>query len=287
MANLQWKIGDVKVTRLVESEVAMPEGGLLEQATAAAVAPYRSWLVPDFMTEANELRLSIHALVLETPSCSIVVDTCVGEHTIPGFEGLSDGAENLLDSLAANGTPRERIDYVMCTHLHFDHVGWNTMKVDGRFVPTFQNARYLFARKEWEHWSTTDQREFASTFDDAVRPVVDAGLSDLVDTDHRICEEVRLVPTHGHTPGHVSVMIESGGQRALITGDCSHHPVQWAELDWGISADTDSPAAAATRRRMRGEYGDQDVLIIGTHYAGCTAGHIVQAEGGWRFQGQR
>ena len=287
MANLQWKVGDVTVTRIVETEAAMPEGSLLAQATAETLAPYRSWLVPDFMTEANELRLSIHALLLQAPGATILVDTCVGEHRIPGFDALSAGATNLLDSLKEMGAPRERIDYVLCTHLHFDHVGWNTMKVDGKFVPTFPEARYLFARQEWEHWNATEAREFASTLDDAVRPVVDAGLSDLVDTDHRVCDEVRLVPTHGHTPGHVSVLIESQGQRALITGDASHHPVQWAEPDWGMSADTDSEAAAATRHQLRGDYGNADVLVIGTHYAGCTAGHIVEQDGGWIFRGQR
>ena len=287
MAHQQWKIGDVTVTKFVEIDTQMPSEGLLEQATPEAVAPHRSWLVPDFMTEEGNFRLSIHALVVDAPGCRIVVDTCVGEHSIPGFEDLSQGASNLVEALAAAGTPRESIDYVLCTHLHFDHVGWNTMRVDGRWVPTFNKARYLFARKEWEHWSTTDQREFISTFDNAVEPVVDAGLTDLVDTDHRLCGEVRLVPTHGHTPGHVSVLIESQGQRALITGDCSHHPVQWAELDWGMSADTDRAAAAATRGALRAEHGNRDILIIGTHYSGCTAGHIVEADGGWQFRGQK
>ena len=228
----QWQIGDVTITRVVEVEARLSPAGFFPDATPSALAPYRSWLVPDFMTDEGEFRLSIHALVLETPSRRIVVDTCLGDHPIPGFDDLGKDAANLLEGLEAAGTPRESVDCVLCTHLHFDHVGWNTMKVDGRFVPTFPNARYLFARKEWEHWSTTDAREFASTFDDTVQPVVDAGQADLVDTDHRLCEEVRLVPTHGHTPGHVSVLIESGGARALITGDATHHPVQWAEPGW-------------------------------------------------------
>ncbi|MEZ5247184.1 MAG: MBL fold metallo-hydrolase [Acidimicrobiales bacterium] len=284
MANLQWKIGDVTVTKIVALETALPEGMLVPEATTAALEPYRSWLAPNFMTSDSQLRVSFHALVVQTPTCRIVVDTCVGEHRIPGMGGLFAGAKSLPDALAENDTPRESIDYVMCTHLHFDHVGWNTMQVDGRWVPTFENARYIFAREEWEHWSSVEENHFAINFNDAVRPVVDAGLTELVDTDHQLCDEVRLVPTHGHSPGHVSVLIESGGQQALITGDSAHHPVQFAEPDWGVPADSDTVAAAATRRSMLAEYGDRDVLVIGTHFAGCTAGHLVQTDEGWQFR---
>jgi glyoxylase-like metal-dependent hydrolase (beta-lactamase superfamily II) len=283
MTNLSWQIGDVRVTRIVEVLAPLPPGELLPDATPERLAPYREWLVPDFMSEEGQFLLSIHALVLETHGAKILVDTCVGQHAIPGFEGLLDGASPLPEALAAAGHPRESIDVVLCTHLHFDHVGWNTMQQGDAWVPTFPNARYLFARKEWEHWKN-EESEFATTLDDAVRPVIDAGLADLVDTDHRICDEVRLVPTHGHTPGHVSVAIESQGDRALVTGDATHHPVQWAEPDWGMGADSDGPAAAATRKRMTADYGDRDVLVIGTHYAGRGAGHVVRDGDGWRFR---
>jgi glyoxylase-like metal-dependent hydrolase (beta-lactamase superfamily II) len=216
-----------------------------------------------------------------------VVDTCVGDHELPGYEGLTAGAVDFLAALADAGFPRESIDSVLCTHLHFDHVGWNTMRDGDGWVPTFPNARYFFARAEWEHWSAAGPSPFASTLDAAVRPILDAGLAELVETDHRLCPEVCLVPTPGHTPGHVSVAIESGGERALITGDASHHPVQWAEPGWELPTDADPAVAAATRRRLADEHGRAGTLVIGTHYPPPTAGQLVRGERGWWFRGRR
>lgn len=286
MANLSWKIGEVTVTRVVETQAALPPEGLLPDATPEALAPHLGWLLPGFLDEDGNLVLSIHALVIEAGARRILVDTCIGEHAIPGFEMLGTNG-GFLEELASAGFPRESIDTVLCTHLHFDHVGWNTMKHGDRWVPTFPNARYLFARKEWEHWRSEEDSVFAPTLQDAVRPILDAGLADLVDTDHRVCDEVRLEPTPGHTPGHVSVCIEAGGDRALITGDMTHHPVQWAEVDWKMGADTDSQAAAATRRRMIEQHADSDTLVIGTHYAAPCAGHITRGEAGVWFRAKR
>ena len=159
---------------------------------------------------------------------------------------------------------------------------------DGRWVPTFADARYLFCRSEYEHWMASPPGHYTADLPDTVGPVVEAGLADLVDTDHRVTDEVRFVPTHGHSPGHVSVLIESGGERALITGDATHHPVQWAEPDWGMPADSDTAMATETRRRLRDEHGRPDggapgTLILGTHYAAPSAGRIVCADDGWRF----
>jgi glyoxylase-like metal-dependent hydrolase (beta-lactamase superfamily II) len=192
-----------------------------------------------------------------------------------------------LTDLADAGFPRDEVDTVICTHLHFDHVGWNTMLVDGEWVPTFPNARYLLCRDEWEHWDAEGAGGYASTIDDAVRPVVDAGLADLVPSDHRVTDEIRLEATPGHTPGHVAVHVESGGRHALITGDLAHHPVQFAEPDWFADPDTDRAQSAATRRRLLAEHGDRDVLVIGTHFAPPRSGRLVTdgdgARKSWRF----
>jgi glyoxylase-like metal-dependent hydrolase (beta-lactamase superfamily II) len=280
--NLTWQVGDVKITRIPEVVAELPLTGLLPDATEEALAPHRAWLAPHFLAEGGVFPLSIHALVVDTGARRILVDTCVGQHVIPGFEGLADAAGDFLGTLAAAGYARETFDTVLCTHLHFDHVGWNVMREGDRFVPTFPNARYLFARSEWEHWSKEDPGEFAGTFDAAVSPVMEAGLVDLVDTDHVVCDEVRLVPSVGHTPGHVSVRIASRGERAFITGDMTHHPVQWAEPGWRMGADTDPATASETRRRLGEELADAPVLVIGTHYAPPTAGHLVRgAKGIW------
>lgn len=284
MGNLSWKVGAVQVTRIVETETKLPVTGLFPQASPEAMLRHRAWLQPHFMDEEDQIRLSIHALLVDAPGLRVLVDTCIGEHTMPGYEDLGANAADLREELPAAGCPLESVDVVLCTHLHFDHVGWNTMKVDGRWVPTFPQARYLFARAEWEHWSAQPEAGFAASLDDAVRPVVDAGLADLVETDHRLCDTLRLVPTPGHTPGHVALAIESEGARAFITGDCTHHPVQWAEPDWEMSADTDSAQAARTRRALIDAHGDAQTLIIGTHYAGPTAGHVVRGAEGWEFR---
>lgn len=284
MANLSWSIGDVRITRIVESVSPVPPDGLFPDATAAALVRHESWLKPHFVDGDGNLLLSIHGLVVEASGKRILVDTCVGDKPIPGFEGL--GADsNFLSDLEAAGFPAESIDVVLCTHLHFDHVGWNTRREGDRWVPSFPNARYLFARVEYEHWKGQSERPFAPTFDDAVTPIVEAGLADRVETNHRITDEVWLEATPGHTPGHVAVRLESQGARALITGDLTHHPVQWAELDWKMSADSDSAQAAATRRRLLAEHADGDLLLIGTHYAEPCSGRLVaDGQGGHRFE---
>jgi glyoxylase-like metal-dependent hydrolase (beta-lactamase superfamily II) len=199
---MKWRIGEVTVTKIVELEVTGGSRFILPQATPEAIIPI-GWLRPDFADERGRLKMSIHALVVETPGRRIIVDTCLGNdkenRRIPTWNNLRT---NFLADLGAAGYPRETIDTVVCTHLHVDHVGWNTMLVHDRWVPTFPKARYLMGRVECAHWTAQHEREdMAAVLADSVTPVRDAGLVDLVETDHRICDEVRLVPTLGHTPG--------------------------------------------------------------------------------------
>jgi len=270
----QWQIGKVKVTRVIEMEVKGGSKFILPQATRDAVKPI-SWLAPHFADDQGNLIMSVHALVVETPSKKVVVDTCIGndkQRSIPNWTNLQ---LLFLEDLAEAGYNRQEIDTVMCTHLHVDHVGWNTMLVDGQWLPTFPNARYLMGKQEFEYWDTADADDLnGGLMDDSVRPVFDAGLVDLVEMDHRICEEIYLEPTPGHTPGHISVHIESEGEHALITGDCIHHPCQIDMINWSSSADFDAEMAIDTRRQLLEKYCDADVLIIGTHFATPTAGHI-------------
>ncbi|HPG28502.1 MAG: MBL fold metallo-hydrolase [Spirochaetaceae bacterium] len=277
-----WRIGDVKITRVLEQVAPLPPEGLIANIDPARLAEHRSWLQPHFMNEAGQILLSIHALVVESGGRRIVVDTCMGnDRPLPRDMGpLSTAFLEELTQVVA----REDVDTVLCTHLHFDHVGWNTMLVDGAFVPTFPNARYLFAREEYEHWTKSPEDENI-VFQYGVDPIVAAGLHTLVESDHRLTDEVRLEPTPGHTPGHVSVVIESRGERAVITGDMVHHPVQLAEPHWGSHPDTLPERAIETRRDFVARYGDQPVLVIGTHFAGPTAGHIVREGGSCRFRG--
>ena len=188
-----------------------------------------------------------------------------------------------LEDLERAGAPRERVDQVMCTHLHIDHVGWNTMRVDDRWVPTFPSARYLFARKEWDYWKDRPE-DHGPVITDSVRPIVDAGLADLVEGDHKLTDEVWLEPTPGHTPGHSSVHIRSAGEEAVITGDMIHHPVQMAHPDWCLDVDYDKDQSRATRRAFLERYSDAPVLVIGTHFVTPTAGHVVRDGDAYRLE---
>jgi glyoxylase-like metal-dependent hydrolase (beta-lactamase superfamily II) len=279
----QWQIGEVKVTRVVEMEVVGGTRFILPDATPEACRAI-DWMHPHFMTDEGKLIMSIHALVVDTGTRRIVVDTCIGndkQRNIPTWANLQT---TFLEDLASAGYPRESIDTVLCTHLHVDHVGWNTMLVDGKWLPTFPNARYLMAETEWRYWDANeDESEYGPVLADSVRPVFDAGLVDLVDAEHQLCDEVWLEPTPGHTPGHVSVRISSGGENALITGDCIHHPCQMARSDWSSSADYDAAQARGTRDALLDRYTDGEVLIIGTHFATPTAGHIKRDGDSYRF----
>jgi glyoxylase-like metal-dependent hydrolase (beta-lactamase superfamily II) len=286
---MKWRIGRVSVTKIVELEVTGGSRFLLPQATRDAILPIE-WLQPDFADAEGRLKMSVHALVVETPQRRIIVDTCLGNdkegRRIPGWNRMQT---RFLADLAAAGYARETIDTVLCTHLHVDHVGWNTMLVDGpaaakTWAPTFPRARYLFGRVEYEHWRQQRERDdMIAVFADSVAPVVDAGLVDLVETQHRICSEVSLVPTPGHTPGHVSVEIASEGETALVTGDFMHHPCQIARPDWSSTADSDPSLARGTRERQLARLAAAPILVIGTHFAGRTAGHVVADGDGFRL----
>ena len=191
---------------------------------------------------------------------------------------------DFLAKLTAAGFAPETIDVVVCTHLHLDHVGWNTIKVDGRWTPTFPTARYLFGRVEYDFLEAIRRDETvaagwrecnASVFAESVQPVVAAGLVDLVEMDHRVTDEVRLTPSIGHTPGHVSIVIESEGESAIITGDAVHHPCQLAHPEWGTNLDTDPVAGTETRRRIFGEASVTGQMLVGTHWSGAGAGTVV------------
>ena len=276
----QWSIGKVNVTRVVEMQVAGGTKFILPDATREACLPIE-WMQPHFMDEAGNLITSIHALVIDDGEKRIVVDTCIGndkQRNIPSWTNLQT---DFLKDLEQAGYPRESIDMVMCTHLHVDHVGWNTMLVDGRWIPTFPNARYLMAEKEWRYWNSHAEEEaYGPVIEDSVRPIVESGLAEFVEEDHELTSEVRLISTPGHTPGHVSVLIESEGSRGLITGDCIHHPVQMTRTDWCSSADFDQDQGQTTRESLLKRYVDSDVLVIGTHFATPTAGYIKSLEEG-------
>jgi len=286
-----WNIGRVKITQIVELTF---EGldAFLPDATPEAVLPI-DWLQPHFITPAGVLRFSIHALVIDTGTRRIIVDTCVGNHKprefFPDWHMLHT---DFLNDLSAAGYPRDTIDTVLCTHLHLDHVGWNTMLKDEKWVPTFANARYLIERGEFAYLNdeaeSPDVEEWLrdmnrSVMADSISPIVDAELVELVDCDQQICDEVRLIPTPGHTIGHVSVLITSEGESALITGDFIHHPCQLAHPEWAVTTDFDQAQSTATRNATFAQFSDTPTLLIGTHWPEPTAGTVVRSGDHYRL----
>ena len=272
--NEVWQVGQFKITRVVELEVTGGSRFILPDATRDACLPY-SWMQPHFMDEAGNLKMSVHALVVDNGESRIVVDTCIGndkQRSIPAWSNLQT---NFLRDLEKAGYSPDSIDIVLCTHLHVDHVGWNTRLVDGEWIPTFPNARYLVAKDEWNYWVNADEDgTLGDIYEDMVKPIEDQAEQVDVATEPEILPGVTLKPTPGHTPGHVSVQIESEGEVALITGDCIHHPCQMTRTDWCSSADSDQQLGQETRENLLKQLSQSDTLVIGTHFATPTAGHV-------------
>ena len=277
---LEWKIGDVKITCIVEKIEPVRVHKLLAHATQEAFDAV-GWISP-FVDEKGRIKLSVHALVVELGEKRIVIDTCMGNDKHRLRHG-GDLQTDFLERFEAAGFRRDEIDTVLCTHLHYDHVGWNTMLVDGKWIPTFPKARYLIGREEFEHAKDDEEGDHPFVFADSVKPVFEAGLVDLVETDHQLCEEISFVPTPGHTRGHVSVRISSKGESALITGDMVHHPVQLAHPEWFNNSDENPDQSTDTRRRIFGDAADARTLLIGSHFADPTAGHVIREGDAFRL----
>jgi glyoxylase-like metal-dependent hydrolase (beta-lactamase superfamily II) len=265
---MQWNVGKVRITKIVELETTGSTRFILPLATNEEIRKL-PWLIPRFATEEGRLKMSIHSLVVETPSRRIVVDTGLGNdkegRSVPTWNNRNGP---YLETMRQAGFAPDSIDTVLCTHLHVDHVGWNTKLVGGKWVPTFANARYVFGKTEFEHWRDhSDEPDNAAVFNDSVKPIAEAGMADLVASDARLCEEITLIPTPGHSPGHMSVYIESDGEQALLAGDVAHHPCQMAQLDWSATVDTDPLQSAATRRELFARFADTPTLVIGGHFS--------------------
>jgi glyoxylase-like metal-dependent hydrolase (beta-lactamase superfamily II) len=279
---MQWKVGKVKIKKFVEMETVGSTRFILPAATNDEIRKL-PWLIPHFATEEGRLKMSIHSLVVETPTRRIVIDTGLGNdkqgRNVPTWNNRSTP---FLETMTAAGFPPESIDTVLCTHLHVDHVGWNTRLSGGKWVPTFPRARYVFGKTEYEYWrdhSTEPDKQ--AVFGDSVKPIVDADRAELIPSDYRLSDEISMIPTAGHSPGHMSILIQSDGEQGLLTGDVAHHPCQMAHLGWSSTADSDQGQSAATRRQLFGRFADTPTLVIGGHYS---AGHIKRDGDAFRFE---
>ncbi len=293
-----WQVGNVKITRIAEADDFALDPEFIFKMNADAIRKHE-WLLPNFITPKGEIIVSIHAFVIDTGSRRVVVDTCIGNDKKRHTAMWNNLQGPFLSDLAAAGYPAETIDTVVCTHLHVDHVGWNTRWVEGRWIPTFPNARYLFGRVEWEHWQHEIELEAAkaaaedshaanlietgTVMGDSVLPIIKAGQQQLVEVNHRVSDEISLEHTPGHTPGHVCVRISSQGEEAVITGDLLHHPVQCSIPELGTHVDWNPSKGEETRRKFFSGCADKPVMVLGSHFAKPTAGWVVSHGSSWRF----
>jgi glyoxylase-like metal-dependent hydrolase (beta-lactamase superfamily II) len=279
------KVGNVSVSSIIERDGPWRAPNIMfPSATPKELADIMS-SVPDFTYDRAKdlLVITYQTFVVRTPRCTALIDTCVGEHQRRPPQLLFD-KKPWLDGFAAHGLKFEDIDYVFCTHLHVDHVGWNTRLQDGRLVPTFPNAKYVFSRREYEHWKQATEPNFAAVHEDCVEPIVQCGQALLVDDVYRLSDELSLVPTPGHSPGHVCIDLRSGGERALFTGDMMHHCAQVLAPDWSSCFCFDPKKSAETRWKFFREHVDTETLVIPTHFPGTTAGHIKRFRSAFEFK---
>jgi glyoxylase-like metal-dependent hydrolase (beta-lactamase superfamily II) len=279
-------LGQIRLQRIVESVcTGFPAKGFFPETTEEDWKRHRPWMVPRALDAEDNLVLTIQAFLVRTRHHTILVDTCVGDDKPRPKRPFwhMQKLNTFLPMLAAVGVQPGDVDYVMCTHMHTDHVGWNTQLRDGRWVPTFPNAKYIFSRKEWEGYEALQRTHPQPQFVDSVLPLMEAKQAQLVDMEFVLDDEVRLEPTPGHTPGHVCVHLASQGGEAIITGDCIHSPVQCAEPGWIMQSDADPVLARATRREFLERYSDNGAIVCATHFPEPSFGRFVRRGDAFRF----
>lgn len=283
LATQCWKVGSAIVTSVVESEIdGIPPEFFFSDATADAVVRH-GWLVPDYAAADGTISLRVQAFVVEIDGVTVLVDPCVGNGKVRSLPFWHDQSWPFLERMAAARFSPEDVDLVVHTHLHADHVGWDTHKEGETWVPTFTGARHLYTQADLDY-SKASAVDGEDVFGDSIAPIFDAGLADVVDNQTDLGHGLVLEPSPGHTPGHLSLWVESEGERVLITGDFLHHPVQFAEPDWAEIADDDADMARQTRRRMMARAAETGALVLGTHFSSRPAGRVVADGDRWLFR---
>lgn len=288
------RLGKLTVTRIHENVIPTlaPSDLFCERFDQAAFDRHLSWMTPTHYDPVlHQVIGSFHSWLIETPDHNVLVDTCVGNDKVRPYRKTFDRMQTpFLERLAAAGVTPDQVDFVMCTHLHFDHCGWNTRLVNGRWVPTFPNARYVFSRTECARWDTRGKppaRGFNhETFDDSVLPVLEANQAELIDGIHQLNEYLTIEPAPGHTAGNILMKLQSGSQGGVFIGDIMNHPIQVYHPAWNSKFCEHPEEARATRMRVLKESVDRDVMLFPMHFAAPYIGRVFsEREGfGFRFQ---
>ena len=265
----QVQVGNVSIMAVQDTPLSGSRPFMFPRVEEAAWEPWQHYLNP-----RGNLRLNVGSFVLRSDGRTVLVDTGLGEKQREGFP-----QGRLLENLSAAGVRVEDVDLVLITHLHIDHVGWNTLERDGRRIPTFANARYLIVREEWEFFTTDEEQRSTDHVRECVLPLADTGQLDLVEGNHVVTSELTLVPAPGHTPAHACVAVVSGGERAMIIGDLAHHPVQLTETAWEMVFDLNPALAKETRERITQRMEAEGGLVLGGHFPPPGFGRLVRLEG--------
>ncbi len=281
-------LGDIAIHRIVEQEGAFFDAAqFFPTLTPPLIAPHRDWLIPRHIDEAGQVMLCIQSYLIKTRDTTILVDTCVGNHKgrpqRPFWHQMT--SERYQRNLAAAGFAVEDIDYVMCTHLHGDHVGWNTKLEHGRWVPTFPRAKYLFADRELAHWTERHAAEPTTVpwITDSVLPIIAAGRAETVKSDHQMGNHVRLIPTPGHSIDHFSVEVGRPGADAIITGDAIHSPIQTHYPEVGMFSDWNAKLGATSRHKLLSRCCETSTVFCAAHFVSPSVGKIERAGDAFRF----
>jgi glyoxylase-like metal-dependent hydrolase (beta-lactamase superfamily II) len=279
-------IGAYSVSRVTELEFpAFVTLEFLPAATPAMIEVARRAFPTRFSAD-GKMVMSFHSFLLRTGRYTIVIDTCCNKSR-PGRAQFDQGKADYLAGLARSGVKPEEVTHVMCTHLHWDHVGWNTRLLDGRWVPTFPNARYIIAKREYDYWNAIYAKDkgnlHALAFEDSVLPIIRAEKAILVQDDFELDHGISLEPCHGHTPGHMLINVKSDDKLGVFIGDVIHHPIQFMFPDLSTFADYDMDAARVSRRTLIEKHAGTETLILPQHFASPTCGTIKRSGDGFRF----
>jgi len=276
--SLKFNVGDFTVHRIIEQETTFLQANdALPTLTPELLAENRGWLQKTGALDANDtLILCFQSYIIKTPHHTILIDSCIGNDKPrplrPKWNMKTDDA--YMRALAASGFSVGDIDFVMCTHLHVDHVGWNTRLENGRWVPTFPKARYVFGKTEFDHWSRENAKAEVAPFVDSVLPVVEAKRAEIVTNDYSVGDHIRILPTPGHTPGHVAFTLGRTKDEAVFAGDLIHTPLQLRYPELSPKFDIDPKQAATTRRSFLERYCDTDTLCCTAHFPSPSTGKI-------------
>lgn len=278
------RLGRLTVSKVMELEDGLPLPMIFPEVTSADLARTKRWCDDADLTEdpaTSRVTLSMHSFVIQLGGMNVLVDACNGNHKQRSMPSVHMLDTDYLANLAAAGFAPEDIHLVLCTHLHVDHVGWNTRLEDGRWVPTFPNARYVFGRRDFDFFATEAAEGLhREAYADSVLPVVESGQADIVDlagpnaVQQEIGDGVWLEPAFGHSPGSCLVKARAGGGEALFWGDMLHHPVQLVRPELSLPFDWDPALAARVRQDALARVADSDTMCFPAHFRGASAGRV-------------